>query len=226
MNYINEAVDLHRKIIFVAIPKTGTTSIRKQLQQTGKPLIKAPHLNIVQIRQAINLFFQIRQLGTNKAYPSANVKSCSDIQLESDSFFNNSFKFSSVRNPWERAVSLYSRKEGIQLKSKISFREFIEQHFYASDTCVIPTLHKNQYDWLCDEKGSMLADYVFKLENFREALPEIDKRSMGRLKLKELQENKNPLSHSERYREFYNDQTKNLIAKRFEKDIDYFKFSF
>ena len=69
MNYINEAVDLHRKIVFVAIPETGTTSIRKQLQQTGKPLIKAPHLNILQIRQASNLFFKFVNLVPIKRIP-------------------------------------------------------------------------------------------------------------------------------------------------------------
>ena len=226
MNYINESVDIDRRVIFVAIPKTGTTSIRRQMQQKGKPFIAAPHLNILQIRDAINLFFQVCQLGTNKTYPNTNVKSYREIQLESKAFFENAFKFASVRNPWERAVSLFCRKEGVQVRDKLSFREFVEQHFYASDTCVIPTLHKNQYEWLCDENEIVLVDYVFKLEDISQAIIEIERKTDGRLRFRELRENKNPESFSNKYREYYNEQTKKFIAKRFEKDIDYFKFTF
>ena len=226
MDYVNESVDFDRRAIFVAIPKTGTTSIRKQMQQTGKPFIKMPHLNILQIRDAINLFFQISQLGTNRTYPNTNVKSFQNIRSESEDFFKNAFKFASIRNPWERAVSLYCRKEGVQVRNKLSFREFIEQHFYASDTCVIPILHKNQYDWLCDENDFILVDYIFKLENLSQAMIEIDKRTGGRLKFKQLRENRNVDSFSNKYRDYYDEQTKKFIAKRFEKDIDYFKFTF
>ena len=46
------------------------------------------------------------------------------------------------------------------------------------------------------------------------------------LKFRELQENKNADSFSNKYREYYNEQTRKFIAKRFEKDIDYFQFTF
>ena len=51
MQIINEAVNLEQNWIFVAIPKTGTTSIREQTRQNGTPLIPNPHLNILQIKK-------------------------------------------------------------------------------------------------------------------------------------------------------------------------------
>ena len=143
-----------------------------------------------------------------------------------DSFGLNDNGFASVRNPWERAVSLYSRKEGVQVSKNISFEEFIEHHFYASDTCAIPSLHKNQFDWLSDENGELLMDYVFRLEDFSQAIKEIESRTSGRIVLQERIENKNSDSRSSGYQEIYNSNTKNIIAKRFEKDIDFFKFKF
>ena len=226
MNIVNEAVHLEHKWIFIAIPKTGTTSIRTQLRQIGKPLIPNPHLNILQVRDAIGIFFLKKNLATNKSFPSVEVKTYSQIKIDSASFFSNAFKFSSVRNPWERAVSLFFRKEGVQEQQNLSFDQFIENHLYASDTCVHPTLHKNQLDWICDDSGKILLDYIFKLENFSNAIKDIFERTNGLIRLENTVANKNESSKSSEYRNLYSEKTKKMIAKRFEKDIDTFCFTF
>ena len=226
MHIVNEAVHLDHKWIFIAIPKTGTTSIRTQLRQIGKPLIPNPHLNILQVRDAIDIFFLKENLATNRSFPSVEVKTYPQIKNDSASFFSNAFKFSSVRNPWERAVSLFFRKEGIQDQQNLSFDQFIENHLYASDTCVHPTLHKNQLDWICDDSGKILLDYIFKLENFSNAIKDIFERTNGLIRLENTIANKNESSKSSEYRNLYSEKTKKMIAKRFEKDIDTFQFTF
>ena len=226
MHIVNEAVHLEHKWIFIAIPKTGTTSIRTQLRQIGEPLIPNPHLNILQVRDAIGIFFLKKNLATNRSFPSVEVRTYSQIKNDSASFFSNAFKFSSVRNPWERAVSLFFRKEGVQDQKNLSFDQFIENHLYASDTCVHPTLHKNQLDWICDDNGKILLDYVFKLENFSNAIEDIFERTNGLIRLENTVANKNESSKSTEYRNLYSEKTKKMIAKRFEKDIDTFQFTF
>ena len=226
MQIVNEAVHLEHKWIFIAIPKTGTTSIRTQLRQIGEPLIPNPHLNILQVRDAIDIFFLKKNLATNRSFPSVEVRTYSQIKNDSASFFSNAFKFSSVRNPWERAVSLFFRKEGVQDQKNLSFDQFIENHLYASDTCVHPTLHKNQLDWICDDNGKILLDYVFKLENFSNAIEDIFERTNGLIRLENTVANKNESSKSSEYRNLYSEKTKKMIAKRFEKDIDTFQFTF
>ena len=226
MQIINEAVHLEHKWIFIAIPKTGTTSIRTQLRQTGIPLIPNPHLNILQVRDAIDIFFLKKNLATNRSFPSVEVKTYSQIRDDSVNFFSNAFKFASVRNPWERAVSLFFRKEGVRDQQNLSFDQFIENHLYASDTCVHPTLHKNQLDWICDDDGRILLDYIFKLENFSNAIKHIFERTNGLIRLENTVANKNEASKSSEYRNLYSEKTKKMIARRFEKDIDTFRFTF
>jgi len=223
---VNEAVNFEKEVIFVAIPKTGSTTIRTQLSQEGTPLIKNPHLNIVQIRTLIYVHMLKENLGTNTTFPNGNIESDTALRAKADRIFNTYFKFSAVRNPWARAVSLYKRREGIQLRDKMTFDEFCDGHMNASDTCRQPTQHVNQYDWLSDENGKMLMDYVYKLEDFETAIHDIKKLTNGRLILKNLNLNQNPNSNSIDYRDYYNDQTRKTIEKRFEKDIDYFKFTF
>ena len=112
------------------------------------------------------------------------------------------------------------------MKEHLTFEEFCKQHSFASDTCFDPTLHKNQFDWLCDEDGKIIVDFVYKVEEFERAIEEISDRTKGRIRLTNKVSNKNPDSKSSNYREMYTDKTRKWISKTFEKDIDFFKYSF
>ena len=226
LDQVNEAVNFDSETIFIAVPKTGTTSVRQQLSSKGKALINDPHLNILQVREALYVFLLINALGQNRTFPTQAQASDADLRARSREIFDRCFKFSSVRNPWARAISLYSRYEGVTSKEAISFEAFCEQHLYASDTCIHPTQHQNQLDWLTDESGTVLMDYVYKVEEFEPAIAEIRDRTNGRIQLAYNEANKNPRSQSTSYRDLYSDHTRNLIAQRFEKDIDFFKYTF
>lgn len=223
---INEAVDLEKELIFIAVPKTGTTSVRSQLKQKGTPIIPNQHLDIVQVRDLFYVYLLKKTLGTNTTYPNESILDDKALRKQASEMFEACFKFSAVRNPWARAVSLYYRREGVQVKDKMTFEQFCENHFYANDTCLHPTKHKNQYDWLCDEEGKILMDYIYKVEDFETAITELDELTKGKVKLMNVQRNYNPKSLSRNYRDLYNDATRDMIAKRFEKDIDTFKYTF
>lgn len=223
---INEAVNFEKEVIFIAIPKTGTTSVRTQLKQPGVPIIRNPHLDIAQIQDLLYIYLLKENLGTNRTFPNETIASDDDIRQKAKNIFSSYFKFSAVRNPWARAVSLYSRQEKIKVKDKMSFNEFCDKHIYASDTCLHPTLHKNQIDWLTSNDGELLMDFVYKVEEYENAIIEIRNLTNGRLILDNVKRNKNQNSMSSDYRNIFNDRTRKIIEKRFEKDIDYFKYTF
>ena len=222
----NESVNFEKQCIFIAIPKTGTTSVRSQLRQEGDAFIPNPHLDIVQVRDALYVFFLANALGRNRTFPTASVPTDAELRGKAADVFQTFFKFSAVRNPWARAVSLYARREGVPVSDRLSFEAFCRQHFHASDTCRQPTLHRNQLDWLCDEDGRLAVDYVYRLEDFEEAIGEIERRTRGRVTLARRTENRNPASRSLSYRDVHTQETREIIAKRFEKDIDYFRYAF
>ena len=69
-------------------------------------------------------------------------------------------------------------------------------------------------------------DYIYRLEDFDQAINEIAERTNGRVHLERKNANRNPNSDSRSYRDLYTEETRKLIAKRFEKDIDRFKYTF
>ena len=222
----NEAINVTKKVVFVAVPKTGSTSVRSQTREVGKSILYHPHLNYVQLRDVFYIYQLRAHLRKNHDYPTTGILTDEAFRKASEETFNSYFKFAGVRNPWARAVSLYSRREDVRLREKMTFEEFCEQHFYASDTCRNCTLHKNQYDWLCDEKGINQMDYVYKLEDFDQAIQDVRELTNGRINLERVNRNRNPSSKSRTYQNMYNDKCRNIIATRFEKDIDTFKFTF
>jgi len=222
----NEAVNFEKRTIFVAIPKTGTTSVSDQLRVPGKALIPHSHLNLLQIRDGLYTYFLLTHLNKNRSFPSGETKTDAEVRLLSKKTFDEFFKFSAVRNPWARALSMYRRREATQLNDVMSFEEFCDRHFYCSDTCWHPTLHQNQLDWLCDESGKIGVDYFYKVENFAQAIKDIEERTDGRLRLEMRYANVNPQSRSQTYRDFYSPQTRKIISERFVKDIEFFGYEF
>jgi hypothetical protein len=223
---LNEAFHEPLQCIFIAIPKTGTTSIRNQLRQIGTFLIPNPHLTVLQVRDSIYPYYLRRNLGKNSTFPTRDIATDAAIREHARQSFQSFFKFSLVRNPWARAVSLYFRREGEPSSRKMDFEQFCEQHCYASDTCVHPTRLRHQSDWLVDESDHCLMDYVGKLESMGDAVREIRERTDGRICLHLEHSNKNPQSKAESYRDLYTDRSRKMILEHFEQDIERFKYSF
>ena len=176
------------KCIYVAVPKTGSKSIRSRI---GWPVNF--HEDITQIKQGITL-----------------------------EKFNSYYKFGFVRNPWDRAVSLYHRVERGHVRSSISFDQFIYGHTRATDTCIHPTPKVNQLDFFVDSKGHIVADYIGKFETLEQDWKHIcNIINCPEVNLPHLNQ-----SRHKHYTEYYNHATQDIIATRFAKDIEYFNYKF
>ncbi|MEM1400598.1 MAG: sulfotransferase family 2 domain-containing protein [Pseudomonadota bacterium] len=226
--HFNEAVNFEREVIFIAVPKTGTSSIRSQLSVSGPMLIPDPHLTILQVRDGLYAHFLKKKLGSNHHFPTRpnTVLSDGEIRDLAKETFRRFFKFASVRNPWARVFSLYHRREGIQTRQAMDFETFCKGLHYASDTCVHPARAVNQLDWMIDEKGSLAVDFVLRLEDFAAGLRQIDELTQGRLGLVEKHLNQNSKSASDSYRAAYTETTRAIVAEIFKRDIEFFGYEF
>ena len=196
------------KCVFLEVPKTGSTSIRRILGEPDKP-----HMDI---REYKKKFFHERIDAKN---PLSRIVQHISAKKE----WQNYFKFGFVRNPWDRTVSLYLRKEGIQMANKMDFAEFVRWIQYSSDTCIHPSQHKNQIDWFLDENGKIAVDFIGKFENIRKDWHTVAEHLGIDAKLPHANKNLNKTKH---YTEYYTPELVDIIAKKFKTDIDYFNYEF
>lgn len=169
---------------------------------------------------------------------------CGHITKE---LFDTYFKFSFVRNPWARIVSEY-RYRGHARKYDFKtyiFKKLPEPSWTDRYYHIIP-----QYDFLFDEKGNLLVDYVGRFENLQKDFDEacrrigipteiiphrnsscpglrIPKSPYGLLRMLKdfvsIKQRKNTFS---RYTEYYDAETKEFVAELYKKDIETFGYNF
>lgn len=140
------------------------------------------------------------------------------------------FKFAVCRNPWDRALSNYKMftghskdpqevikvkqiKEFVKNPEKMSFLEFL--HF----TNTHDNHHwQTQYSFL---EGADL-DFIGRMENLQHDFNIIcDKVGAHNKKLPHKNTTKR-----KHYSEYYDDETKELVAEKYAKDIEYFGYKF
>lgn len=199
-------ISFEHKAVFVKIPKTAGTSISVALNCLH---VSKPHRNILEVREIIE------NARLANGLPQG-------VYLSPD-WFDRFYKFGFVRNPWSRVVSLYKRKEGIQMAERMSFEKFVDWINYASDTCIHPSQHKNQLDWFTDKQGNILVDFVGKFENLNNDWEKVCQHLSIRAPLPHLR--KNP-SNKKHYTEYYTDRTRDIIREKFIVDIEHFGYGF
>ena len=134
-------------------------------------------------------------------------------------------KIAFVRNPWDRLVSLYeeatqNNRSDFFSRNKLrssSFEKFIE------DICNTPDYNadihfRSQYTFISAPNGQFLIDQLYRFENFTRVLHDIfdSKKDIP------------ILNKSERlsYHEYYSQDLKERVSKRFATDIYLFGFNF
>jgi len=148
------------------------------------------------------------------------------------------FKFSFVRNPWDMTVSMYHylwesghrwpiRWRKINKKfSKLSFSEWLKDETFESPVIrsIDVTERRAKFGSLLDwvEYGDHKLDFIGKFENLQEDFNIVcDKIGIPRQQLP----HKNKSKHKH-YAEYYNEETREIVGKKYAKDIEYFGYKF
>lgn len=208
------------KFAFIAIPKTGTESFRSKLE----PLSDIDGSNSMK----------------SETYIHSTAINFRDFFKKNNWDWNTYFKFTIVRNPFATEVSQYfyikrridehdklteeqqtnlpeSDKNSIHWYKK-SFEEDIKDWFcrpiYRFDSSLLKYTH--------DEQGVGLLDFIGRFENLQQDFNTIcDKIGITHQQLP----HKNKSKHKH-YTEYYDDETRKIVAEKYAKDIEYFGYKF
>ena len=128
----------------------------------------------------------------------------------------NTFKFTFVRNPWDRMVSLWRYSVGRWTDEELSLRDFLKKVAKGEANGRQFFLHSvNQSrSFLC--ASEQYVDFIGRFENLPEDWEYVAERT-GLSKTLPLL-NQTPHEH---YRECYNDETAAMVYERYKMEIDY-----
>ena len=138
--------------------------------------------------------------------------------------FSAYYKFSFVRNPWDRAVSQFASMDGredlrdyIGMKKGDSFKQYL--------TLTMKRKHvqwEPQISFLQDSTGELLVDQVGKFEAFPESVFQV---------LATIGVNAKTIPHTQKSRRgpssaYYDDESRETIAEIYKADIEIFGYTF
>ena len=210
-------------IIFIHIPKTGGTSVKKLLLN-----LKNPELSFYD-KVKYYYYEEIKR----KKLLSRHGKAIEYFNFFESDLWSNSLKFTCVRNPWDLMVSSYhwwiqhgQKFSKLNLMyndiSKMSFNEFMNSKYGKE---MINECNGNAQDWFLDNSKKIIVDGIIKLENFnfefKELLDKSKKSFHGNIDL-----SKENTTIRENYQKYYNKETKQIIKDRFKYLIEYCNYKF
>lgn len=217
-------ISTRKNFIFVHVYKTGGTSVSSAL------------INYARLRERIASEFYLSKKLTSFINSKLNLtdqgnqwfnglhKHAKAIEIREylgDSKYNAYYKFAFVRNPWDWQISLYHyiRKDKYHkdntIANTLNFHDFLKREIENFAPC--------QLDFLSDDRGKIILDKIGKFETLQQDFYEIlNYLSLTPVKLQRL----NPSNRSKNYRQYYTEQTAMLVNDYFQRDIEYFNYSF
>lgn len=135
--------------------------------------------------------------------------------------WDEAFKFTVVRNPWDKVVSQYKHNIKVNssdmAKKKIAFKDWVactygepKDPFYYGR----PQMFYPQVEWLKDYDGNIDVDKIIRFENLDKGINEVFKTLSIDTKIPHLNE-----TNKINYRDYYDEQSKQIISDWFHEDI-------
>ncbi len=138
------------------------------------------------------------------------------------------FSFAIVRNPWDRTVSHYHYRQmtdqtGLR-DGALSFSDWVKKVYVEQSPEYVDEekMFLTQTDWVTDEEGRIMVDYIGRFEQLDEAWSEICRR---------LNRSDTALPHVKKssrqnYRDYYDQDTRDIVGNFFKVDVENFGYSF
>lgn len=209
-------INKSKKFIFLHPPKCAGTSIRLVLRDH----YKSYHENIDLEPFGIDLSSQ----GIDYILPVHSTLSKFIKYIEDRhgiGFFKKEdwYIFTVIRNPYDRLVSFYHHIY-VHRKCSLTFNDWIcmnlEKHDFALDKTYKSMFHYN---------NELCVDDFIRQENIEhDAKIVFNKLGINDYTLYHEKHNTNRTEYD--YRKYYNEETKEIVSRLFEWDINYFEYKF
>ena len=160
------------------------------------------------------IFIGIQKTGLHSVWDALDgriIRKGPKLKSYSENDILEKFKFTIVRNPWDRMISAFfalKRKKNIK-----DFNQFLEDKLYLSKNLLGPDIMQHP--------RIVYADFIARLENIEKDWDFICEKIECKNKLKKL----NATKH-DHYSAYYNDESKEIVGKIFEKDIEILGYEF
>jgi Sulfotransferase family len=199
-------ISFQKRFLFVHIPKTAGNSIQTILRPYSEDEIVAlrPEQDGIERFGLRNPDYKIKKHSTLAEYRTAL----------GEARFRDLYKFTCVRNPWDRMVSYYFGTTS--LAGGWDRKEF--KRLILKAVSVTDYLRLDKSD--ADPFGNV--DYIIRFENLAD-----DFRAVcARLDVPDAPVPKYNRSNREHYSKYYDAELRELISKRFAPEIDRFGYAF
>jgi hypothetical protein len=210
-----------KKFIFIHIPKTAGNAVSSSLLPYARFIEKiSRYYQTKRIISSINKIFNLHDNGNkwiNRLHKHTKAITVRDY-IGKD-IYNDYFKFAFVRNPYDYQVSLYhyvkqaNEHKDNKIAQNLSFKEFIYRRLEKRPL--------RQIDFLINEKGYIIVDYLGHTEKIQENIDFI-------FNYINIPNNKLPiLNRSNRDKNFmyyYDEELKKDVFEYFKKDFESFGY--
>ena len=206
--------------IYIHIPKTGGTSIEKYLNIYNENGLR-PNTNIlhghVPIKFEDNEYDPLN-VGGLAGYNLQHLTSNEIKKLLTVQIYQKYFKFTFIRNPWDRMVSEYK-----WAYYSLSFEDYINRILYVVENR-IKLETKNAHFRPQIEYINNDLDFIGRFENFNQDIEKVSSLIGLDFDIKKLPHEKK--TNRKHYKEYYNEQTKQIINNIYKDDIKQFDYEF
>lgn len=203
-----------KKFIFIKTRKCGGTSIQNTLLEfcNENDFVTKGYNNLMNKNK--NPFEEFSSLNEIKKYTNIDL--------------NDYFKFGVVRNPFSVTLSryLYQIRMGRlrETPTKNNFNSWVKNIYF------VPGKQFNYQgdgtrNLLFDSEGDRIVDFIAQLENIEFDFEYIKKKLNLDKEVKLKKDNVSNTSNID-YRDWMDDESKNLIEENFKFELDYFNYKF
>ena len=198
------------KLLFIAIPKTGTHAFRIALRKEMDS----------EDEEQVGLFVQ-------KKFSNAEIAKINHGHISAEQLvkvippeiWKHYYKYAVVRNPWDKYISfcffMNRENEDFQKDPTSFLNRIIDKQKVKSRI-----LFRPQYEFVYDHNGEMLVNECGRFEDLQGSFDELAQR-IG-IQTQKL-EHVNASVH-DKYRKYYSEELKEKVADYYQRDIELFNF--
>lgn len=210
--------DPTRKFVFIHIWKTGGESVVSTLRQHCPSYFRNRYLNkairVAPGPSAALLGWRAR-LVNGQHFTAQEIRN----EMPADAF-DEAFKFTFVRNPWDWQVSNYA----YALQTPAHGQHDIIRELGSFDAYVryqFAERAPSQGSFILDDDGQQIVDFVGRFETLQQDFQTVCEKIGVTAELPFL----NASKRKQDWRDYYTDETRSLVEELFDADIQRFGYS-